>query len=143
MRIFQMNIAASRILGLSLVTFAGFFLLGYGGIYVWADKHSLSPIWPATALGFVMMLRLPKGRAEDLAMLAAMLAAGLAANLLGGSSLLGASLFSAINVLDVLAGVLAVRRIGMPASAICVRRRASWRSRDCRRRCSARCWPPG
>jgi signal transduction histidine kinase len=118
MRNFQTNTvaahAASRLLGLGLVTLLGFFALGYGGIFVWADPRSLSPIWPATALGFVMMLRLPKSRAEDGAMLAAMLLAGFAANRLGGSSLLGASLFSVINVLDVLAGVVAVRRTGMP-----------------------------
>ncbi|MDB5740557.1 MAG: hypothetical protein JWP16_1597 [Alphaproteobacteria bacterium] len=114
MRIFQTKAAVFRPLGLGFLTGAGFFALGYGGIYVWADQHTLSPIWPATALGFVMMLRLSKSRADDLAMLGAMLLAGFAANRLGGSSLLGASLFAVINVLDVLAGVLAVRRIGMP-----------------------------
>ena len=73
---------------LALAACAGFFLLGYGGIMVWGgNAHSASPIWPATAFGFVMMLRLSRSRAATtLVMLAAMLLAGLCGQLLGGAS---------------------------------------------------------
>ena len=104
--------ALSRQALIAALTFGGFFLLGYGGIFVWGgNSHSSSPIWPATAFGFVMLIRLSRSRGDDAVMLAAMLAAGFAANRLGGASPLLALGFSLINVLDVLAGLVAFRRL--------------------------------
>ena len=98
---------------LAIVTFAGFFLLGYGDIMAWGgNSHSSSPIWPATAFGFVMMVRLCRSRADGIAMLTAMLAAGLAANLLGGAPGMLAAGYSLINIVDVMAGVWVVQRMG-------------------------------
>src|SRR6202012_6175680 len=90
---------------IAALTFGGFFLLGYGGIFIWGgNSHSSSPIWPATAFGFVMLIRLSRSRADDAVMLAAMLVAGLFANRLGGASPALSLGFSLINVLDVAAG---------------------------------------
>lgn len=98
---------------LAAITLLGFFLLGYGGIFVWGgNSHSSSPIWPATAFGFVMMMRLSRGRADDILMLTVMLAAGLAANTLGGAPLALVVGYSLINIVDVAAGVWVVRRMG-------------------------------
>jgi signal transduction histidine kinase len=104
--------ALTRQAVIAALTFGGFFLLGYGGIFIWGgNSHSSSPIWPATAFGFVMLIRLSRSRTDDAAMLSAMLAAGLLANRLGGASPLLALGFSLINVLDVLAGLVAFRRL--------------------------------
>jgi signal transduction histidine kinase len=98
---------------LAAVTLLGFFLLGYGGILVWGgNSHSSSPVWPATAFGFVMMMRLSRGRADDIVMLGAMLIAGLAANRLGGAPHALVAGYSLINIVDVMAGVWVVRRMG-------------------------------
>lgn len=98
---------------LAILTFAGFFLLGYGGIFAWGgNSHSSSPIWPATAFGFVMMVRLCRSRADGIAMLTAMLTAGLAANLMGGAPGVLAVGYSLINIVDVMAGVWVVQRMG-------------------------------
>ena len=100
---------------LTVATFLGFFLLGYGGIFiVGGNAHSSSPIWPATAFGFVMMLRLARSRGDDVAMLAAMFAASLLANKLGGAAPLVSLGFSLINVMDVAAGIAIMRRLGKP-----------------------------
>ena len=97
---------------IAAITFGGFFLLGYGGIFIWGGNgHSSCPIWPATAFGFVMMIRVSRGRADETAILSAMLAAGLLANWLGGASPLLSLGFSVINVVDVLAGLFAFRRL--------------------------------
>ena len=100
---------------LTAATFAGFFLLGYGGIFLWGgNAHSATPIWPATAFGFLMMFRLSRGRADDAAMLAAILAACLLANRLGGAPTLVGIGFSLINLLDVICAVWLARRMGLP-----------------------------
>jgi len=106
---------ATRRLCLTLITGLGFFLLGWGGIMITGgNAHSAAPIWPATAFGLCMALRLSRSRADDVAMLGAMLVGGLAANWLGGAALgLGAG-FSVINVFDVAAGLMVTRRILAP-----------------------------
>lgn len=105
----------SRTLLLALATFAGFFALGYGGILIaGGNAHSSSPIWPATAFGMCVMLRLSHSRRDDAAMLAAILLGGIAANGLGGASLGLVVGFSFVNLLDVMAGVLAIRRFAPP-----------------------------
>ena len=108
----EFPLSLSRMAGLFALNLAGYFALGYGGIVIWADPHSLSPIWPATALGLVLMLRLSRNTGEDIAMLAAMLVAGFAANRLGGGSFRVSLIFSLINIVDVCAAVFAMRRIG-------------------------------
>ena len=100
---------------LALITGIGFFLLGWGGIMLTGgNAHSSAPIWPATAFGLCMALRLSRGRADDAAMLASMLAGGMGANLLGGAPFLVGTGFSVINVIDVVAGLIATRRLLAP-----------------------------
>lgn len=103
----------ARLAGITAATLAGVFLLGYGGIFVWGgNSDSTSPIWPATAFALVMILRLSHSRASDAALLAAVLAGGLAANMLGGAPTTLAVGYSLINMLDVMAGLMVVRRLG-------------------------------
>ncbi len=102
-------------MGLAAVTFAGFFALGYGGILATGGNgHQASAVWPATAFGLCLLLRLSRSRADDFAMLAAILAAGLLANGLGGQSASLTVGFSLINLLDVVVGLVAMRRLGPP-----------------------------
>jgi signal transduction histidine kinase len=103
---------------LALATGIGFFLLGWGGIMLTGgNAHASAPIWPATAFGLCMTLRLSRGRADDIAMLAAMLAGGLGANLLGGAPPIVGAGFSVINLVDVTAGLVATRRLVRPRFA--------------------------
>jgi signal transduction histidine kinase len=103
----------SRRVLIAALTFAGFFALGYGGIFIWGgNSHSASPIWPATAFGFVMLLRLSRSRTDDAVVLAAIACAGLLANRLGGASPLLSLSFSLINTAEVLAGIWAFRHLG-------------------------------
>ena len=52
------------------VTFLGFFLLGYGGIMVSAGRgNAVAVIWPATAFGMCMLLRLSRDRRIDAVLL--------------------------------------------------------------------------
>lgn len=102
-----------RIAGLAAASFFGFFLLGYAGVATWGGHaNSASPIWPANALGLVLLLRLPRNRREDLAILSAILAAGLIANALSGASPALVLGFSLINLAEVALGVAGVRRFG-------------------------------
>ncbi len=113
---------AMRRLGLAAITGLGFFLLGWGGIALWGGNSDTgSPIWPATAFGLCLMLRLSRSRADDTAMLAAIFAAGLAANWLGGASWTLVLGFSALNLVDIGAGLIAIRRLGL-------RRITTWRT---------------
>ena len=99
-----------RRLKLALVTGLVFFLLGWGGIAVWGgNAHSASPIWPATAFGICIILRLSRSRGDDFAMLAAMLPAGILANWMGGAPWAMTIGFSLINLLDMMAGLVATR----------------------------------
>src|SRR5271154_111775 len=104
-----------RAISLAGLTFVGFFLLGYGGIYIaGGNSHQSSPVWPATAFALCVLIRLSRSRADDLAILAAILVAGLLANWLGGAEtplLIG---FSIINLLDVMAGLVAMRKLAQP-----------------------------
>jgi signal transduction histidine kinase len=105
----------SRLASLAAVTFAGFFLLGYGGILAsGGNSNHSSPVWPATAFGLCLMLRLSRSRTDDLVMLAAILLGGLLANWMGGATLPLIIGFSLINLFDVLGGVIAVRGFARP-----------------------------
>ncbi|HWY63375.1 MAG TPA: ATP-binding protein [Rhizomicrobium sp.] len=106
---------AARLAALTAVTFAGFFLLGYGGILIaGGNSNQASPVWPATAFGLCLLLRLSRSRKDDIAMFAAILAAGLLANGLGHATAPLVIGFSFINVLDVLAGLVAMRNFAQP-----------------------------
>lgn len=99
-----------RRLKLALITGLVFFLLGWGGIAVWGgNAHSASPIWPATAFGICIILRLSRSRSDDFAMLAAMLPAGILANWMGGAPWVMIIGFSLINLLDMMAALVAIR----------------------------------
>jgi signal transduction histidine kinase len=105
----------TRMATLAAITFAGFFLLGYAGILIaGGNSHQASPIWPATAFGLCLLLRLSRSRNDDIAMLAAIPVGGLLANWLGGASLPLVIGFSLINLLDVLAGLMAMRKFAQP-----------------------------
>ena len=110
-----LNRSTVRLATLAGLSFAGFFLLGYGGIFIaGGNSHQSSPVWPATAFALCVLIRLSRSRAEDLAILAAILVAGLCANALGGAEpplLIG---FSLINLLDVMAGLWAMRKLAQP-----------------------------
>ena len=106
---------AARRAWLAVIAFSGFFVLGYGGILIsGGNSGHASPVWPATAFGLCLLLRLSRSRADDLAMLAAILAAGLIANMLGGASPALIIGFSLINLADVLAGLAAMRSFARP-----------------------------
>jgi signal transduction histidine kinase len=106
---------AARLATLAGLTFAGFLALGYGGILIaGGNSHQASPVWPATAFGLCLLLRLSRSRHDDAVMLAAILAAGLLANGLGGAAPPTVIGFSLINLLDVLAGLVAVRKFAKP-----------------------------
>jgi integral membrane sensor domain MASE1 len=100
---------------LAVLSFVGFFLLGYGGIFIaGGNSHQSSPVWPATAFGLCVLIRLSRSSGDDLAIMAAILAGGLCANALGGAEpplLIG---FSLINLLDVMAGLVAMRKLAKP-----------------------------
>ena len=105
----------SRLAWLGGITFSGFFLLGYGGILVaGGNVHQSSPVWPATAFGLCLLLRLSRSRTDDLVMLVAILLGGLLANWLGGAIPPLTIGFSIINLLDVLAGLVAMRKLAQP-----------------------------
>jgi len=113
---------AKHRLWLAAIAGTGFFLLGWGGILIWGSHvHSPSPVWPATAFGLCLMLRLSRSRADDSAMLATMLLAGILANILGGADWTTTFGFSVINVLDMVAGLVAIRRLEF-------RRITTWRT---------------
>ncbi len=106
---------AMRRLLLAAIAGIGFFLLGWGSILIWGDHvRTPSPLWPGTAFGLCLMLRLSRSRADDSAMLLAMLPAGLLANILGGADWTTTFGFSVINLLDMLAGLIAIRSLGAP-----------------------------
>ena len=96
----------------ALIAGLGFFLLGWIGIAAWGgNAHSSTPIWLATAFGICAILRLARSRSEDSVMLAAMLPAGLLANMLGGASCPLVIGFSVINIIDVAAALFAIRAL--------------------------------
>jgi len=104
--------ALARLAWIAAVTFGGFFVLGYGGLFAWGgSSNSSCPIWPATAFAFVMLIRLSRSRTDEVVIVSAVLASGLLANRLGGASPLLAWGFSMINVLELIAGLVAFRRL--------------------------------
>ena len=100
---------------LAAISFGGFFLLGYGGILVGGgNSHQASAVWPATALGLCLLLRLSRSRPDDVAMLGAILIASLLANWAGGAGWALSIGYTVINLVDVLTGLAIMRRWARP-----------------------------
>ena len=100
-----------RALWLALTTGAGFFLLGLGGILL-SGRATVALIWPASAFGLCMMLRLSRSRTQDVSMLAAIFLAQFGVTVTMATSLPLSLGFAAIAVIEVLAGLTAVRHFG-------------------------------
>jgi signal transduction histidine kinase len=106
---------ALRMTAAAAATAIGFFLLGFGGIYLSAGQgNSVAVIWPATAFGMCMLLRLSRNIQNDALLLGAVLIGDLLANGLEGASWPMNISYSLINVADVAAGVVATRRFAVP-----------------------------
>ena len=106
---------AARLATLAAIAFIGFFILGYGGILIAnSNGESPSPVWPATAFGLCIMLRLSRSRRDDIVMLGAIVVSGLLVNGAAGSSLPLNLGYSLINPLDVMTGLVAMRRLALP-----------------------------
>ncbi|HWF63746.1 MAG TPA: MASE1 domain-containing protein, partial [Rhizomicrobium sp.] len=100
-----------RSLGLALVTYAGFILLGYAGIFLTGPDHTQAIIWPPTAFAVVMIARLSRDRTTDIAMLAAVFLAEATISFTGRTlGLLGWG-FSAITTIEVLIAIFALRKL--------------------------------
>ncbi len=99
-----------RILWIALITGAGFFLLGYGGIQISGHGRMIALIWPANAFVVCMMVRLSRSRFQDLAMLGATLAAEIGINIAVGAPALINLGFAAVSMIEVIASLIAVRR---------------------------------
>ncbi len=106
---------AARLATLAAIAFIGFFILGYGGILIAnSNGESPSPVWPATAFGLCIMLRLSRSRRDDIVMLGAIVLSGLLVNGAAGSPLPLNLGYSLINPLDVMTGLVAMRRLALP-----------------------------
>ncbi|HEX4118720.1 MAG TPA: ATP-binding protein [Rhizomicrobium sp.] len=101
-----------RSLWLALTTYAGFVVLGYGGIYLSGPGHnSQALIWPPTAFAVVMIARLARNRAATIIMLAAVFLAEATISFTGRTlGALGVGLCF-VATIEVLAGVFAIRRL--------------------------------
>jgi signal transduction histidine kinase len=92
----------------------GFFLFGYGGILLSRTGQSVAIIWPATVFGLCMTLRFARTARQQAIMLAALFAAGLAANGFAGSPPLLNLGYSLVNIADIAVGLAVVRQLGIP-----------------------------
>jgi len=93
----------------------GFFLLGYGGILAGTGEGQVvTVVWPATAFGTCMVLRFSRGRRDDALLLVTVFVAGLLANGATGAPAGINLVYSAVNLVDVIAGVAAARLLGLP-----------------------------
>lgn len=100
-----------RSLWLGLVTYAGFVFLGYAGIFLSGPGYTQALIWPADAFAVVMIARLSRDRATDIAMLAAVFLAEATISFTGRTlGLLGWG-FCFITTIEVLTAVLALRHV--------------------------------
>jgi signal transduction histidine kinase len=104
-----------RTLFLVLASMAGFVILGYGANLMMGQVgRPVSPIWPATAFGLCLILRQARNRRDTIVMLTALLAASLLVSALASARpafMLG---FSLINMLEIVAGLMAMRVLGNP-----------------------------
>ena len=101
-----------RILWISLIAGAGYFLLGYGGIRISGHERMIATIWPATAFAVCMIVRLSRSRRQDLAMLAAAFVAHIAINVAVGAPNLVTLGFALLGLMEVSGAVIAVRLFG-------------------------------
>ena len=101
-----------RMLLQALFTAGGFLALGYGSRLLSGAGHMVSLIWPATAFGLCMTLRLSRSRTQDAVMLGAIFVAHIVltiATALPTPLDLG---YPVIGLIEVLTGLIAVRRFG-------------------------------
>lgn len=100
-----------RAFGLALVTYVGFIVLGYGGIFLTGPGQSLSLIWPSTAFAVVMIIRLSRDRVTDIVLIAAVFLAEATISFTGRTLGVLGWAFCVITTIEVLAGVVAVRHL--------------------------------
>jgi signal transduction histidine kinase len=101
-----------RMVWQSLVTGAGFFLLGYGGILLTGHGRMIALIWPATAFAVCMIVRLSRSRLQDAVMLAAIIIAEAAINIAMQAPPTVTVGFGVVSLAEVIGAVFAVRRFG-------------------------------
>jgi signal transduction histidine kinase len=101
-----------RLFCLSFITYIGFVALGYGGIFLSGGNHAAQAlIWPPTAFAVVMIARLSRDPVTDAAMLTAVFLGEATISFTGRTlGVLGWGL-SVVDVLEVLAGVVAIRHL--------------------------------
>ena len=100
MRLLNLSSPAARFAWLSAIAFVSFLLLGTGAILIMPPANSAAVIWPATAFAACLILRNARGARERVAMLAAVLAADLINNALGGDRLLMVAGYSLVNTAE-------------------------------------------
>ena len=101
-----------RSLWLALIAYAGFVILGYGGIFFSGPSHNgQALIWPPTAFAVVMIVRFSRNRASDIAMLAAVFLGEVTISFTGRTlGALGWG-FCFVTTIEVLVAVFAIRRL--------------------------------
>ena len=101
-----------RPLGLAFLTYTGFVLLGYAGIFLsGSNNNGQALIWPSTAFAVVMIARLSRSRTTDIAMLAAVFLAEATISFTGRTlGALGWG-FCFVTTIEVAAAVFAIRRL--------------------------------
>jgi len=101
MSVMPHRLPGRELLAATAVTGLGFFLLGYGAVVMMPRGNAAAVIWPATAFAACMILRHARGWRQRGLMLAAVLAADLFNNGLGGAGLPVTLGFTLVNVAEV------------------------------------------
>jgi signal transduction histidine kinase len=113
------RLAGRRLLGATLATSLGYFLLGYGVTATMPPVNLATVIWPATAFAACMILHQARGWRERLAMLAAVFLADLLNNMLHGGTALVLLGYSLCNTAELaLAVAVAGPRSSLRSAAI-------------------------
>ena len=102
--------APGRALWFAFLTAAGFFVLGYGGMYLSGHGRMIGLIWPATAFAVCMIVRLSRSRKMDLLLFAAAALGELGVNLAFKAPLVIILGFGGVSLLEIVVAVIAVRR---------------------------------
>ena len=101
-------------IGTAALAGVAFFVLGYACILLSRANHDVAIIWVATAFATCLVLRVCRTWRDDLMILGAIIAAGIFANLLGGSSPAIAVVFALINTVDVVTARVLTRKFAVP-----------------------------
>lgn len=89
-----------RLFWLTAATFLGFLLLGTGAVLIAPPGNSAAVIWPATAFAACMILRNAQSTSDRFTLLAAVFAADLINNALGGDQALVVLGYSLVNTAE-------------------------------------------